>query len=231
MQDEVAKHIKKIYSTMKESKFSFGEKLKETAIEIFIIVFAIMLSISLHDWSEHRHQQKEVKEFLVDLKDDLNKDIEAMTNLKGKYDRAIKEYTYLEKLKALQIDSIKSKKGGLDLHLDYIILEYNDGNYEGFKSSGKMGFIENKKLKKLTLKYYERSMPSLKNSGKYFETTVIELGNLVRGQKDENMFLDPKIKLTLNAAVDFARIETRDYTLNIKKAQEIISEIDSEIKE
>jgi hypothetical protein len=51
---------------MKNSKYTFNEKIKEIAIEIFIIVFAITLSISLHSWSEKRHQQEEVKEFLLD---------------------------------------------------------------------------------------------------------------------------------------------------------------------
>ena len=63
MQDEVSKHTKKIFKTMSNKKYSMPEKLKEISIEILIIVFAVTLSIKLHEWSEHRHQQKEVKEF------------------------------------------------------------------------------------------------------------------------------------------------------------------------
>jgi len=64
MQEEISKHTKKIYNTMKNPKHTFTEKIKEVLIEIFIIVFAVTLSIWLHSWSEHNHQQKEVTAFL-----------------------------------------------------------------------------------------------------------------------------------------------------------------------
>ena len=67
MQDEIAKHGKKIYSTVK-SHNSFNEKLKEVIVEIFIIVFAVTLSIWLHSWSEHKH---EAEKFLMELKSDI----------------------------------------------------------------------------------------------------------------------------------------------------------------
>src|SRR5579859_2655931 len=75
MQDELTKHGLKIYKTMADRKHSFGEKLREILIEIFIIVFAVTLSIYLHSWSEGRHEQQEVKEFLRGLRGDLADDI------------------------------------------------------------------------------------------------------------------------------------------------------------
>ncbi|MBC7525013.1 MAG: hypothetical protein H7239_11315 [Flavobacterium sp.] len=59
---------------MDSKTHTFIEKLTEISIEIFIIVFAVSLSIWLHSWSEHNHQQNEVKKFLVDLKSDLIRD-------------------------------------------------------------------------------------------------------------------------------------------------------------
>ncbi|HVW98263.1 MAG TPA: hypothetical protein VHA56_20020 [Mucilaginibacter sp.] len=47
MYNEITKHIKKIYNTIKSNKYTAGEKVKETFIEIFIIVFAVSLSIWL----------------------------------------------------------------------------------------------------------------------------------------------------------------------------------------
>jgi hypothetical protein len=75
MQDELTKHGLKIYKTMSDKKHSFGEKFREIFIEIAIIVFAVTLSIYVHSWSEHRHEQKEVKEFLRGLKTDLTNDL------------------------------------------------------------------------------------------------------------------------------------------------------------
>src|SRR5215831_19915120 len=78
MQDEVAKHTKKIYRAWKNPQHSVIEKGKEIIIEIFIIVFAVTISIWFHNWSDHRHEQDEVKEFLRGLKDDLTEDINQL---------------------------------------------------------------------------------------------------------------------------------------------------------
>ncbi len=72
MQEEVSKHSKKIFDSIKNSNHSFKEKVKEITIEIFIIVFAVSLSIWLHSWSEHRHEQNEAEKFLTELKEDLS---------------------------------------------------------------------------------------------------------------------------------------------------------------
>src|SRR5689334_13378541 len=78
MEHEVASHAKKIYGTVKNPNHSLWEKTKDILVEIFIIVFAVTLSIWFHSWSEHRHEQKEVKEFLKGLRDDLAEDIKQL---------------------------------------------------------------------------------------------------------------------------------------------------------
>src|ERR1700749_2090837 len=78
MQDEVTKHTKKIYKTVKDKEHSFAEKAKEVIVEICIIVFAVTLSIWLHEWSEQRHEQKVATEFLKGLKQDLLTDIKLL---------------------------------------------------------------------------------------------------------------------------------------------------------
>src|SRR5262245_33101302 len=92
MQDEVAKHTRKIYRAWKNPQHSMVEKIKEIIIEIFIIVFAVTISIWFHNWSDHRHEQDEVKEFLRGLKADLTEDINqlqtnknAIANLNSSY--------------------------------------------------------------------------------------------------------------------------------------------------
>jgi hypothetical protein len=61
-EQEVIKHTKKIFTVWNSSK-GFWHKLWEFFLEIFIIVFAISLSIYLHDSSEKKHQRHETKEF------------------------------------------------------------------------------------------------------------------------------------------------------------------------
>ena len=65
MQDEVLKHTEKIYKIAKNSEHSIWKRVKEILIEIFIIVFAVTLSIWFHNWSEHENQRAEAKDFLI----------------------------------------------------------------------------------------------------------------------------------------------------------------------
>src|SRR3982074_2016380 len=103
MQDELTKHGLKLYKTMADRKHSFGEKFKEILIEIAIIVFAVTLSIYFHGWSEHRHEQKEVKEFLKGLKGDLADDIKLLENSRRVTAREQSNFDYAYHLKKDQV--------------------------------------------------------------------------------------------------------------------------------
>ena len=121
MQDEITKHTKKIYSTVKNSEHSLGEKLKEIIIEVSIIVFAVSLSIWLHSWSEHRHQQSEVKSFLTNLKNDLKKDIERFDSDKSGYQNVTKSYEFIINITPSQLDSLKKNKTNLNIRWIQVI--------------------------------------------------------------------------------------------------------------
>src|SRR3954469_24365395 len=110
MQDEVAKHGRKIYHIMKDRQHTFGEKVKEITIEIFIIVFAITISIWFHNWSEHRHQQEDVKEFLLGLKEDLRNDIKEMKDDSLTFVKTAAAFNYITSLKYGQTVSKDSLK-------------------------------------------------------------------------------------------------------------------------
>jgi len=105
MQDEITKHTRKAYKAWKHPQHSPWEKVKEIIIEICIIVFAVTLSIWLHSWSEHRHEQDEARAFLKDLKDDLQSDIKELAEQKAQLTKSIEAFTYLYNLNAAAIDS------------------------------------------------------------------------------------------------------------------------------
>jgi hypothetical protein len=226
MEEEVTKHSRKIYRTLKSSKKIFTEKLKEIFIEIFIIVFSVTLSIWLHSWSLHSHQQKETNEFLADLKDDLNKDIVNMDEKKTQMAETIKQYSYLRNLSEERIDSLTNKKAGIDIGVTFVIRKTNNGNYEGFKSSGKIGYIENKKLKKLILEYYQESIPSIEETEKYFNQRLGKIEELIYQDKDKKKkFLDPVLKMTFDVVIQTAQNNKNNYKYISRDAKEIISEI------
>lgn len=231
MQDEVTKHSRKIYKTMKSSKKTIIEKSKEIFIEIFIIVFSVTLSIWLHSWNQQRHQQKEAMEFLDDLKDDLNKDIKNMSKKKGQISETIKQYSYLKNLTEERIDSLSNKKLGIDMGVYYVIRKTNNGNYEGFKSSGKIGFIGNKKLKKMILEYYQEDMPSIDETEKYYNSRLAKIEDLIYQDKDKKKkFLDPVLKMSFEVVIQMAESNKKNYDAVSKDAQEIINEINKEEK-
>jgi hypothetical protein len=55
-EDEIAKHTKKIYKTWRAKELNFWHKLKEIMVEIFIIVFAVTVSIWFPNRSEHSNE-------------------------------------------------------------------------------------------------------------------------------------------------------------------------------
>jgi len=232
MQDEVTKHSRRIFRTMKSRQKTFMDKVKEVSVEIFIIVFSVTLSIWLHSWSQHRHQQLETAEFLADLKDDLNKDIEGMASQKDKRTETMKQYSLLAAYTKKQVDSLSAANASVNFPIDLTIRKTNNGNYEGFRSSGKIGYIENKNLKKLILKYYQEAMPSLEDVEKYYNTRVNRTEELITGAKKENdVFLDPVVKTSLSIALQIAENNKRAYEEITNQAKAIIVEIEKEENE
>ena len=105
MQDEVTKHTRKIYQAMKNPGHSFWEKVRDVTIEVLIIVFAVTLSIWLHNWSDHREEQKRTDEFLAGLKIDLAKDAAQLEENRRSF---LEEDSYFKFL--VDIDSTDTRR-------------------------------------------------------------------------------------------------------------------------
>jgi hypothetical protein len=234
MQDEIIKHTKKLHKELKNPKHTFGEKTKEIIIEIFIIVFAVTLSIWLHSWSEHRHQQDEVKSFLINLKLDLKKDIDRLNYDKSGLQKVTKAYESILNLTPSQLDSLKKNKSDIDIPFYTAGKKTNDGNYEGFKSSGKIGNIENEELKQLIVAYYQQSVPNINGIDKLYLDFVLKIIDFQienAGQKDKLNYSNPQLKERLKYAILIGKGNVSHYDQQgIKAAQEIISNIDKELQ-
>ena len=237
MQDEIIKHTKKIYKTAKEPKHSLGEKLKEISIEIFIIVFAVSLSIWLHGWSEHRHEQQEVKEFLEDLKVDLEKDVRDLEKQNSYLAYTSEGCKFYGNLNQQKIDSL-AKVNPIDrikMNLNPIFKIRNTGNYEGFRSSGKIGLIKDRKLKTGILEYYQTTVPAKDDWQTYYNSLVFKLADELVAVPNANANPDimyrainasPKVKGILMNAASQADMVIQLNEKVIKSAKEIIEEIE-----
>ncbi|CAN5744175.1 hypothetical protein BH10BAC2_BH10BAC2_45920 [soil metagenome] len=232
MQDEVIKHSKKIFETAKNPSHSFSRKLKEIIVEIFIIVFAVSLSIWLHSWSEHRHEQKEATKFLIELKEDLSQDIKLLIDNKQTAGKLDSNFRYILSLKKDQAnDSI------LGSYTDIVSFStnFNSGRYEGFKSSGKIGTIENDKLKNNILTYYQQTIPNLIIEANFMnneQMKILNAGQNDMGNLTLNNFLITKKMHSMYYFLEYNfRAGTRNYENTISQANNIILQINQQITE
>ncbi|RAJ02421.1 hypothetical protein LX64_03435 [Chitinophaga skermanii] len=234
MHEEVKKHTKKIYNTMKNPKHTFAEKIKEVFIEIFIIVFAVTLSIWLHSWSEHKHQQQEVAVFLGNLKNDLQDDINVLDQEKEAYEEANLGYETILGYTPMQLDSIEKAAGKVHFPVHSQGPKINIGNYEGFKSSGKIGYIEDEKLKQKILNYYQRSVPSINEVDKVYNDFLFKCFDKMIDNADKSevkLYSDPKFKKSISFLIMIGKNNIRVYDKNVKPdAKELIEAIEKELK-
>jgi len=233
MQEEITKHSEKIYKTVKNSEHTLGEKVKEIIIEICIIVFAVTLSIGLHGWSEHKHQQEEVSVFLANLKNDLKIDIQNIDNEKEAYQKSNIAYEKILALTPLQLDSIYKSKNKVNFPIHSHGHTMNIGNYEGFKSSGKIGYIEDEKLKQKMLSYYQIFVPAQDEVDKMYNDFLFKCFDKMIENADkpeEKLYSDPKFKKTIEFLVKLGKNNIRVYNENTKPlAVELIKDIEKEL--
>jgi hypothetical protein len=163
-EQEVIKHTKAVYKIWNNGQHSTWQKIKEFVIEIAIIVFAVSVSIWLHGISEHNHQQKEVKTFLLSLRRDLLSDTKEMREDIASYNEQKKAFRYVLNAKpgiVLEKDSVRLYKRWF---FNTTKLQQNNGRFEGFKSSGKIGNIEDEVLQNDIMDLYQENIPSLLTS-------------------------------------------------------------------
>lgn len=230
MQDEILKHTKKIYDEVKNSKYTFGEKVKEIIIEILIIVFAVTLSIWLHSWSEERHQQKEAQTFLIGLKEDLKNDISNLENTKKILNQTQQQISFILNLTPQKIDSIKANHQQINSGKNFINTIANNGRYEGFKSSGKINTIEDENLRNKILSYYQQTIPQISLiETSYEKLTSRYVDLLMDGKEDEDInmiLLYKRTKIILSGINNFTKYNQKSYEDAIKDAEGIIKKIE-----
>jgi hypothetical protein len=115
-----------------------------------------------------KHQRHETKEFLLGLKQDLTTDIEEMNQDKSSFMQSEKAFHYITSRKLgepLNADSIRKYYGFI---FNTTGLVPNSGRFEGFKSSGKIGTIENKELQNNIMDLYQENIPNLINSTNFY---------------------------------------------------------------
>ncbi len=213
-EQEIAKHTKKIFGIW-ATKNNFLHKLSEFVGEIAIIVFAISLSIYFHDRSELRHQRHNTKEFLFGLREDLRTDIEEMKSDQTSYQNSGIVFRYISHRKLnepLNSDTIGKYSNWI---FNTTGLIPNSGRFEGFKSSGKMGTIENKELQNYIMDLYQENIPSL----------ITSTNDYTARKQRLFAYLEANMKRTTDSTSNLVSILASDQATNICRSLTFVSQI------
>ena len=156
---EIIKHVKAAIDTSRDHSKKWPQKLREILLEIAIIVFAVSLSISLHNWSEDRKDRQEEREFLAGLKQDLETDIREMNTDIAAYQGELIAIHYFERVgmgEALNNDSLGAYRDRLFTTTQ---LAPETSRFEALKGSGRMSIIRDKELLLQITDLYAKGFP------------------------------------------------------------------------
>jgi hypothetical protein len=177
---EIAKHTKKVFKVFAQKHDTAWHKVRELALEIAIIVFAVSISIWLHGVSEHRHEQQQVKAFLLGLKIDLQTDITVMNKNIDAFRESDAKYGYLASLDpASPPDNEKFDAAYASIDDPLFGFIAHNGRYESFKSSGKLTNIENEALLERIAERYEFGLIAVRYGEVYWTANLERLKNFV----------------------------------------------------
>lgn len=186
-ENEIVKHVEAAYKVAKDPEKNWLHKLKEILIEIFIIVFAVTLSIWFHNWSDSLHEHKEEKEFLAGLQKDIRTDLENAQSDSAFYARELASLLYFRRVGAGEPPNPDSSKSYAPVFFSNTSLEPAISRYEGLKASGKFGIIENKELLNDIINLHEGIIKHVELLDGYYSDYVNRMGSFVQehGQLNE----------------------------------------------
>jgi hypothetical protein len=227
MEHELKKHIHNIVKETLNRKRSLWRRVGEILIEILIIVFAVSFAVYMEKERERAHDKKEVKEFLLGLKADLENDRKEMNEDIWGYETSAKWLSYFVYEKNINKDSLKAHSWVL---VSKTHLLANKGRYEGFKASGKMNTIENHELRNRILDFYEERIVGLTNSTQDYMDFKDQMLNIFyrerkgRATASDNLYDILKHSELNNYLATLSNVNeiTKRYKLAINDAESII---------
>jgi hypothetical protein len=167
--DLIKKHGKKILGMNEHHTpgTTFRERLPEILLEIGIIVFAISLSLWLHNWQEHAASRKKESQFLTGLRQDLREDYTELRNDSLAYMRLLAGYRYFRATSARTAhpDSVEKYRWTLYYSTNFYP---KTTRFDGLKFSGNLDIIEDEPLQYSIVHYYQELLPGLSRATQGF---------------------------------------------------------------
>ena len=163
---EVIKHVEHAIKVAR-SKKSWMHKAQEILLEILIIVFAVSLSIWLHNWSESSKDREEERDFLVGLKQDLQADHQDLEAGRADFNHILAGTKYFVRVGKGEAVNSDSAKYYMPILFSYATLFPRSSRFEALRGSGRLGIIRDKQLLVDITELYTVDFPHLERVDDY----------------------------------------------------------------
>jgi hypothetical protein len=238
-EQEVIKHVKAAVAISKDKTKKWQTKVLDILLEVGIIVFAVSLSIWLHNWSDSNKEREEEREFLTGLKGDLQADMVEMKGDSATYRLEQKAIGYFLRIGAGEAINKDSMSIYRHMLFDDAQIYPRSSRFEALKGSGRMSIIRNEQLLLNITDLYSKDFPfierrndfvnSLRESGLipfvYSHLQLDAAGNETNWQELLRM---SQMRL-LVATQGTIKNNIEAYRRGIKKCVNIIREIDEQL--
>ena len=242
-EDKIVEHAKEAIHSLTDKKKSWKEKIGSFLWEILIIIIAVNLTIWFHSWSDKRHEQAQVKEFLISTRESLVQDtVSIKFYIKDMTDGPLVYYDSI----ISQMDKNKIDTQYVDFRIFNLVhtggIKINDGIYRGFSSANNLRLIENQKLLSDIISLYSISFPSLQekikklfdsrsNSFDKYIGPKIDINSKTGYGKLSTIIFQPEVKYQIQIGELAIREVNQGCKITINTIAIVIQEIDQELKD
>jgi hypothetical protein len=231
MEDELIKNTNRIWQKLR-SEDGILNKLRSITGEILVIGFAVSFSIWINSRSEKIKEQEEVLDFLLICQEEIAGDTADLRRCKTEIENALEVNIFMSRITPAILDSIKANNLNVSFDGKPLIRQTHVAGYEGFKTSGRLGNIENKNLKRKIMEYYEVLMPSLSRAEELYNTNTGKTVDLIMdraSEKGKDAFLEKRIQMQLNLNLTMASSMAPTYANVLDWAENFQAELNKEI--
>jgi hypothetical protein len=122
--------------------------LKYAIGEVLLVVVGILIALQVNNWNEERIEQKQIREFVVSLVGDIERDFEMLDPVAQQIQNQVEKSKLLaEYMRGRSLDQVSN----IDLYLffrnaSYRPFAWNRASLEQLKSSGALRQIKNQQL-------------------------------------------------------------------------------------
>jgi len=238
-EEKVIKHTTKAVRIVTDKKLSLKHKVKEIALEVIIIVFAVSITLMFHNWNDTRHEHEIEREFLEGIKEDLKAEADKLDD-NIKYFQPVVDFydTAWQQIKSNKIDGAFFDKNSVQL-TNTIYYIADNGRFEGFKSSGYLRLIRNQQLLKDLMTLYSIDIPFQEQIDKnLFAQRSADYDRYVgiKGVVDSSgthisrLLNDPAVRYLISRYVSSLNERKQQQAALAKEIRGIVTEIDKELK-